>query len=275
LTFNSDGTYTFDASSYDSLAAGQTQVLSIPFTATDGIATSAPVNLVITITGNNDVPVAVASSNTVNEDATITGSVSATDADTGAVLSYALVNPAPMGLTFNSDGTYTFDVSSYDSLAVGQTQVLDIAFTATDGIATSTAENLTITITGTNDVPVAVASSNTVLEDAVIRGSVSATDADTGAVLSYALVNPAPTGLTFNNNGTFTFDASSYDSLAAGQTQVLDIADLNGCKFNHHHHRYQRRSNHHRNQHWLGDGIWHQRPRHPYRYWRPQRHGCR
>jgi uncharacterized delta-60 repeat protein len=224
LTFNNDGTYTFDASSYDSLAAGQTQVLDIAFTATDGIDTSTAENLTITITGTNDVPVAVASSNAVLEDATITGSVSATDADTGAVLTYALVNAAPTGLTFNNDGTYSFDASSYDSLAAGQTQVLSIAFTATDGIATSTAENLTITITGTNDTPVATSAVNAVNEDAVITGSVSATDADAGAVLTYALVNAAPTGLTFNSNGTYTFDASSYDSLATGQTQVLNIA---------------------------------------------------
>jgi uncharacterized delta-60 repeat protein len=224
LTFNNDGTYSFDASSYDSLAAGQTQVLNIAFTATDGIDTSTAEDLTITITGTNDTPVATSAVNAVNEDAVITGSVSATDADAGAVLTYALVNAAPTGLTFNSDGTYTFDASSYDSLATGQTQVLNIAFTATDGIATSTAENLTITITGTNDVPVAVASSNAVLEDATIIGSVSATDADAGAVLTYALVNAAPTGLTFNNDGTYSFDASSYDSLAAGQTQVLNIA---------------------------------------------------
>jgi VCBS repeat-containing protein/ELWxxDGT repeat protein len=223
LSFNSDGTYTFDASSYASLAAGQTQVLSIDFTATDGIDTSTPEALTITITGSNDTPVAIASSNAVLEDATITGSVSATDADTGTVLTYALVNTAPTGLTFNSNGTYTFDASSYDSLAAGQTQILDIAFTATDGIATSTAENLTITITGTNDTPVAIASSNAVLEDATITGFVSATDDDTGAVLIYALVNATPIGLIFNSDGTYTFDASSYDSLAAGQTQVLSI----------------------------------------------------
>jgi VCBS repeat-containing protein len=225
LIFNSDGTYSFDASSYDSLADGVTQSIIIPFTATDvNGATSAPVNLVITITGTNDTPVATSAVNTVLEDAVITGSVSATDADTGAVLTYALVNAAPTSLTFNNDGTYSFDASSYNSLAAGQTQVLDIAFTATDGIATSAPVNLVITITGNNDFPVAVASSNTANEDSTITGSVSATDADTGAVLTYALVNPAPTGLTFNNDGTYSFDASSYNSLAAGQTQVLDIA---------------------------------------------------
>jgi VCBS repeat-containing protein len=92
----------------------------------------------------------------VAEDATISGSVSATDADAGetATLSYALVDPAhaPVGLTFHANGSYSFDASSYDSLGAGQQQQFTVAFTATDAQnATSTAANLVITITGTGD----------------------------------------------------------------------------------------------------------------------------
>ncbi|HMI41468.1 MAG TPA: VCBS domain-containing protein, partial [Sphingomicrobium sp.] len=228
LTFNSDGSYSFDASSYDYLTAGEPLVLTIPFTATDAQAvTSAPANLVITITGTNDVPVANAAVNAVNEDAMISGNVTASDADAGetAILTYALTGAPPTGLTFNADGSYSFDASSYDYLVAGEPLVLTIPFTASDATSTSAPANLVITVTGTNDVPVANAAVNAVNEDASISGNVSATDADAGetATLAYTLVNPAPTGLTFNANGSYTFDASSYDYLAAGEPLVLTI----------------------------------------------------
>ncbi len=227
LTFNPDGTYTFDASSYDSLPNGQQLVLTLPFTASDAQSTSASANLVITITGTNDVPVAQAAVAAVAEDAMVSGSVGATDADSGetATLTYALVNAAPTGLTFNADGSYTFDASSYDSLPNGQQLVLTVPFAASDALSTSASANLVITITGTNDVPVAQAAVAAVAEDAMVSGSVVASDADTGetAMLTYALVNAAPTGLTFNTNGTYTFDASSYDSLPNGQQLVLTV----------------------------------------------------
>ena len=161
LTFNPNGSYSFDASSYDSLNVGEQLVLTIPFTATDeNGATSASADLVITITGTNDVPVAQAAVAAVAEDAIVNGNVTATDADAGetATLSFALVNAAPAGLTFNPNGSYSFDASSYDSLNVGEQLVLTIPFTATDeNGATSAPANLVITITGTNDVPVAQA----------------------------------------------------------------------------------------------------------------------
>src|SRR6185295_9665372 len=227
LTFNADGSYEFDASSYDSLTQGQQLVLTVPYTATDVHGAADSKNLVITITGTNDTPVASAATAAVDEDATVTGSVSATDADTGetATLTYDLVNAAPAGLTFNADGSYEFDASSYDSLTQGQQLVLTVPYTATDVHGAADSKNLVITITGTNDTPVASAATADVDEDATVTGSVSATDADTGetATLTYGLVDPAPTGLTFNADGSYEFDASSYDSLTQGQTLVLTV----------------------------------------------------
>ncbi|WP_228768141.1 Ig-like domain-containing protein, partial [Limnohabitans sp. DM1] len=229
LTFNADGSYSFDASSYDGLAEGATRVITIGYIATDiHNAASTAANLVITITGTNDVPVATAATAAVTEDASVSGSVSATDADTDetASLTYALTAAAPEGLTFNADGSYSFVASSYDGLAEGATRVITIGYIATDiQNAASTAANLVITITGTNDVPVATAATAAVTEDASVSGSVSATDADTDetASLTYALTAAAPEGLTFNADGSYSFDASSYDGLAEGATRVITI----------------------------------------------------
>jgi VCBS repeat-containing protein len=137
LTFHADGSYSFDPSSaaYQSLGVGQSATLTVPYTATDDQGATSTANLVVTVTGTNDAPVAQASSFSVAEDSTtITGSVSATDVDANAVLAYALNGAAPAGLTFNADGSYSFDPSNaaYQSLGVGQSATLTVPYTVTD-----------------------------------------------------------------------------------------------------------------------------------------------
>jgi len=230
LVFNADGSYSFDPSNaaYQSLGVGQSVVLTVPYTVTDDQGASSTANLVITVTGSNDAPVAVASSFSVAEDAAVvSGSVGATDADGNAVLGYALVGTAPAGLTFNA-GSYSFDPANaaYQSLGVGQSAVLTVAYTVTDDQGASSTADLVITVTGSNDAPVAQAAAFAVTEDAsVVTGSVIATDVDANAALSFALVGAAPAGLVFNSDGSYSFDPSSpaYQSLAAGQTQVLTV----------------------------------------------------
>ena len=67
---------------------------------------------------------------------------------------------------------------------------------------------------------VQAASTATVVEDASYTGSVAndVTDVDSGDTLTYVLTGTVPTGLTMGSDGTYTFDASSYDSIAAGDT---------------------------------------------------------
>ena len=78
---------------------------------------------------------AQAASFSVAEDAAvINGSVTATDSDANAVLSFALNAAAPAGLIFNTNGTYSFDPSNaaYQSLGVGQSVLLTVPYTVTD-----------------------------------------------------------------------------------------------------------------------------------------------
>ena len=227
LTFGDDGGWSFDASSYDSLAEDEELVLVIPYTVTDEHGDSDSSTLTITVTGTNDAPVAVVDTAEVDEDLSISGSVATNDSDVddGAVLSYALDDPAPAGLTFGDDGGWSFDASSYDSLAEDEELVLVIPYTVTDEHGDSDSSTLTITVTGTNDAPVAVVDTAEVDEDLSISGSVATNDSDVdnGAVLSYALDDPAPAGLTFGDDGGWSFDASSYDSLAEDEELVLVI----------------------------------------------------
>src|SRR6185436_9942115 len=103
------------------------------------------------------------------------------DVDDGATLSYALDAPAPAGLTFNPDGTYSFDPSNaaYQHLAQGATEQVVIGYTVTDEHGATSSSTLTITVTGTNDSPVAVADTDSATEDgAVINGTVATNDSD-------------------------------------------------------------------------------------------------
>src|SRR6185295_4093997 len=123
LTFNADGSYSFDASNsaYQSLGAGQSATLTVPYTVTDDQGATSTAKLVITVTGTNDAPVAQAAAFSVLEDAAVvTGSVAGTDVDANASLSFALNGVAPAGLSFNADGSYSFDASNatYQSLGV-------------------------------------------------------------------------------------------------------------------------------------------------------------
>lgn len=107
----------------------------------------------ITVSGTNDGPTLQVQSQTVNEDgAKLTGQMVGHDIDHGAVLTYSIPN-AVDGLTFNTDGSYSFDPShaSYQALAQGQTQTLTIPVTVTDEHGVSATQNLEIVITGTND----------------------------------------------------------------------------------------------------------------------------
>ena len=161
LVLNSNGSYTFDASSYDSLTEGQQQVVVVPLTITDDKNATTTTTLTITITGTNDAPTATAATNSVDEDATITdGQITFGDVDGTATVKITDGNPTPTGLVLNSNGSYTFDASSYDSLAEGQQQDIVVPLTITDDKGATTMTTLTITITGTNDAPTVTANSN-------------------------------------------------------------------------------------------------------------------
>ncbi|WP_394893684.1 beta strand repeat-containing protein [Mesorhizobium sp. AaZ16] len=234
LTFNANGSYSLDTThpAYQHLAAGATTDVVVAYTVSDGLGGSDTGQLTVTVTGVNDAPVAVDDTDAGDEDTLITGSVAGndTDIDDGASLSYALVNPAPAGLTFNANGSYSLDTThpAYQHLAAGATTDVVVAYTVSDGLGGSDTGQLTVTVTGVNDAPVAVDDTDAGDEDTLITGSVAGndTDIDDGASLSYALVNPAPAGLTFNANGSYSLDTThpAYQHLAAGATTDVVVA---------------------------------------------------
>lgn len=222
----SDGAWTFDTgnAAYDKLADGEVQQLVIPYKVTDEHGVSGQSTLTLTITGTNDAPVAAATSASTTEDApAIAGTLAASDVD-GNALTFSLTGSAPAGFTLSSDGTWSLDPSdsAYQHLADGASMTLTVPFTTSDGTLSSSS-TLTLTVTGVNDKPVvteavAVASEG----DGVIQGQLVATDADDGAVLTYA-TGAKVAGLTLTADGGWSFNSSdvAYNYLALGEK--LDI----------------------------------------------------
>ncbi|MFV3411075.1 retention module-containing protein [Pseudomonas sp. NY15436] len=229
FTLKTDGSWTFDGNNaaYQSLAKGETQDIQVKFIVTDQFGATDTKTLTLTVTGTNDAPVASAASDSVKEDAAISGQLGATDVDHGATLNFSLDQQAPAGFTLNPDGSWTFDAAdpAYAHLAQDATQVISIGFTVTDEHGATDSKVLTLTVTGTNDAPVASATVGAVKEDAQISGQLAASDADDGAKLTYALDKAAPAGFSVDADGKWSFDASdaAYQHLKAGATQVISV----------------------------------------------------
>ncbi|OSI83469.1 VCBS domain-containing protein [Bradyrhizobium canariense] len=235
------------------LAAGQSVVEHYAVTVSDSQGSTVTQDVAITIAGANDV-VSVTSgvqAGTVVEDApampdpsdslTAAGTVSFTDVDLSdghtATFVVAPANTTALG-TFSlgpvseaanaANGSvqwhYNLDNVAAQHLAAGQSVTESFVVTVNDGHGSTATQTVTITLTGTNDTPVAVADTNSGLEDSTITGSVATNDSDVddGATLTYAQTS-AVAGLTINADGSYSFEASNaaYQHLAEGATQVV------------------------------------------------------
>ncbi|WP_193452751.1 retention module-containing protein [Pseudomonas nitroreducens] len=229
FTLLKDGTWAFNGlnPAYQSLAAGETKVLSIDYTVTDEHGATSTNTLTLTVTGTNDTPIALPSLTFVREDAQISGELKAIDVDNGAQLTFSLNQAAPAGLTLGSDGKWSFDASdaAYQHLKAGAVQVINVPYTVTDEHGASTQSFLVITVTGTNDAPRADAATAAAVEDQVSKGQLTATDVDDGAKLSFSVSGNPPAGFTLKTDGSWTFDGKNpaYQSLAEGETKDIVV----------------------------------------------------
>ncbi|MDQ0465710.1 VCBS repeat-containing protein [Caulobacter ginsengisoli] len=230
LSFNSDGTYTYTP------AANYHGGDSFTFRANDGHGNSNTATVSINVASVNDVPVAQIGSFSGNEDSTISGAVHATDAD-GDSLTYSLYGgaSAPGGssaiqaagvqhgaLDFHSDGTFTYtpDANYHGSDS--------FQYRAYDGAAYSAPVTVYLNVNSVNDLPVASAGGTYGIgEDATVSGQASGSDAD-GDSLTWSTVSSI-SGLTFNADGSWTFDAS-----ANATAQALNDGETGTLSFSYH-----------------------------------------
>ncbi|PVE25465.1 hypothetical protein DC522_06095 [Microvirga sp. KLBC 81] len=195
----------------EGLGAGNEAVSVFDYTIRLANGTLSSTTATVRIDGINDLALAQADAASGDEDTPITGQVTATDVD-GDSLTYVLVQGAQdadgkpvAGLTFNPDGSYSFQGPQDFNGTVTFT------YKANDGSVDSNVATVTLTVTPVNDAALAQADAASGDEDTPITGQVTATDVD-GDSLTYVLVQGAQdadgkpvAGLTFNPDGSYSF----------------------------------------------------------------------
>ncbi|NOT71642.1 MAG: tandem-95 repeat protein [Hyphomicrobium sp.] len=228
LTFNSDGTFSYTPQAADNaLDATESRTVTFQYAANDGTVNSAPATVTITINGANDAPVSggAATASGSEDDTAITGTVPAASDVDGEALMYAVSGATPAGLTFSTDGSFSYVPQAADNaLDTGETRTVTFSYVANDGTVNSAPATVTITINGANDAPVSggAATASGSEDDAAITGNVPAASDVDGENLMYALSGATPAGLTFNSDGTFSYMPQAADNaLDAGETREV------------------------------------------------------
>lgn len=204
LTLNLNGSFTYTPN------AGYVGGDSFQYTASDGVATSAPATVTIAITDPN-APVAVADSynvfgNVPYSALSPTTGVLANDSDAdGDVLTAVLVagsGPSHGMLSLNSDGTFTYTPTA------GYLGADSFQYQASDGVLLSTAATVSFTVA--DGTPAAVDDAWSVLHDTTLSLPAPGllfndTDPQNGA-LTAALATGAQHGtVALNATGSFTY----------------------------------------------------------------------
>ncbi|KZL16795.1 Endo-1,3-1,4-beta-glycanase ExsH [Pseudovibrio axinellae] len=231
VTINNDGTISYDPNGqFDYLAAyagdleddTTTAYDSFTYTVTDSSGASSTATVTVRLLGQNDGPVAVATSQTTGEDSSVTITPDFSDADASDTHSLSVDTTETLGtVTVNDDGTFSYDpAGQFEYLAVGETTTDSFTYTVTDAAGESSTETVTVTITGQNDAPVAVAVEAEVNEGGTIIINNGVSDVDTSDTHLIGVNNAETQGsVLVNSDGTFTYDANGqFDHLGAGET---------------------------------------------------------
>ena len=192
-TVNSDGAFTYTPS------ANYSGMDSFTFTVNDGLATSTPATVSITITAVNDPPTATDAAFTVTEDSTLNEQLQADDPDGDPLTYSALTEPLQGTLTVHSSGSFNY---TPDTNATGSDS---FTFQVSDGQFTSEVATVSITITSANDPPTVEDVAITINEDSPASGQLTGQDPEGDSLTYTALSNPARGTLSFNPSGTFTY----------------------------------------------------------------------
>jgi VCBS repeat-containing protein len=242
LTFNADGSFTYNA------AANFNGADSFTYLATDGSLSSNVATVNLTVSSANDAPAAVDDNNAfdaVVESGLVAGDPSATgnvvtndsDIDVGDSKTVSTVNGSAGGVgsavagTYGSvviaaDGTYTYTLDDADAdteaLAQGAAAFDEFTYTVADGAGATSTAKLTIAITGAEDnaAPVAVDDAVSATEDVAIALSASSllandTDPDVGDTKTFVSVQNSTHGSVALADGTITFTPdANYNGVA-------------------------------------------------------------
>lgn len=156
----------------------------------------------ITINAVKDAPTFTNQSDNLVQGGIIKGVLPASNIDGGS-FTFSVEGEVPKGFVLNSDGSYTFDSSTYNYIGEGETDTIVIPITVTNSDGLTTTSNFSLTIAGTNDAPT-VSSENIDTEisfGGIYNEDISKlfNDADTTDTLKFEAVN-LPKGLSIDPN---------------------------------------------------------------------------
>ncbi len=194
------------------------------YTVSDGNGGSSTYTVTVNVANVNDVPVGANGAATTAEDVVLNGNLpAATDLD-GDTLTYALATgPANGTVVVNANGSYTYtpaaNFNGNDSFT----------FTVSDGNGGVVTYTQSITVTAVNDAPIAQDQTLPAIEDTVLNGSVTATDAD-GDTLSFSVAGGGTTAqggqVVMQPNGSFTYTPAS--GFSGTDSFTYTVSDGNG-----------------------------------------------
>jgi len=220
-----DYRYAPNASAINALRANASDTFAV--TISDN-ALSATANLVVNITGVNDTPTlatptAISFIDTAADDtfSTSSGTLSASDRDTGTTLTYGIAGGTVSGTTSTivsiyatlvvdtATGAYTYTPNAAGINALSANNRGGFTVTVSDGGLSNTA-NLVVNRTGVNDTPTvvtptAIAITDTAADDtfSASSGTLSASDRDRGTTLTYGITGGTGSGTTSTKVGTY------------------------------------------------------------------------
>ena len=250
IKITADGKVSYDASSFSAAFKLQIQALNPGENLTDtftyairlGNGTLSWATVTVKIAGINDAPVVTgAVCGTAVEDGSsvsLNALANASDVDAGAVRSVVNVpTTLPAGVTYNA-GTHSFKLdpsnAAYQSLAQGQTTIVEVNYGVSDGTAT-TAASVKFTITGSNDAAVvssAVVGLTETNAALTTSGTLTSTDVDNP---NNTFTPSATVGLIGNFSidaaGAWSFTANSaFDSLNTTDsvTETYNVTSVDG-----------------------------------------------
>nr|WP_143547791.1 cadherin-like domain-containing protein [Rhodopirellula sp. SM50] len=233
ISANGTSGLTIDPSAYNSLAAGESEVIIYDYNLTDGNGGTTAQSATITITGVNDAPsVGDPLDLTVTEDdaaQSIDLLSGATDPDTtDTLIAQSLVfSRDASAFTLVNDNTLTFDPNFFNGLGATEDAEVVVNYDVADGNGGTAAQTVTVTVTGVNDAPVVSAAiDETFSEDAGTQSLsllLGASDPDTNDVLSVdnVTVTGDDSGIT-RTGADLSINTAAYDSLEEGESvQIL------------------------------------------------------
>jgi len=250
VNVNPNGTFTYDptgVAAIQRMADGDSLTDTFTYTASDGQLTSPTAAIVtVTVSGLNDVPVALDDVYTVNDnvllDTSATAAINgvlANDSDPESdpleviVSASDTVSTRGATVTFRSNGNFVYDPTSSPTLSalqMGDPALVDtFTYTMDDddpgNTSTSTA-TVTITVNGANSAPIAVSDRYTTFEDQMLivpAPGILANDSDIDSAQLSAIPTPDPNvqpvltllGGTIQifDNGGFEYDPSTSQTL--------------------------------------------------------------